>query len=77
MSSFLELYFSTQVNKTTTMKANFKTNSKKELMFLYRLFLKNDSPEISEQTKIKIKEYANLKIISQLLNLKNRKQQLG
>jgi LacI family transcriptional regulator len=36
----------------------------------------NDSPEISEQTKIKIKEYANLKnykpnVIG--LNLKNRK----
>lgn len=27
----------------------------------------NDSPEISEQTKVKIKEYAKLKIISRML----------
>lgn len=27
----------------------------------------NDSPEISEQTKVKIKEYAKLKIINRML----------
>jgi hypothetical protein len=48
------------------MKAsNFKTNRQRIKCFcIYSSKALNDSPEISEQTKIKIKEYAKLKIIN-------------
>jgi LacI family transcriptional regulator len=44
------------------VKATLKKTNSKELNSKIDCFKAlNDSPEISEQTKIKIKEYANLK----------------